>query len=90
VGLLGDNGSFLPKKAREYLLVGTATSTSGQWQQFSVPKYASMVYVFLCGSGAGGGAGLSASSAAAGGGGSGGSGTTGSILIPARFLPRTL
>lgn len=90
--IFGDTGRYNPKSAREYLVVGNSGNGGlSYFEQFQIPKNASMVMLYAMGGGGGGGAGVTgATSTNKGGGGGGGSGGTSRLLIPARFLPRVI
>lgn len=93
MSVFGETGRFNPKGIREFLVVGNSSATSAPfaWQPFQIPKNAGMVFLFAAAAGGGGGGGKAgAATTARGGGGGGGGGSSMSLLIPARFLPRTI
>ena len=89
--ILGDNGRFNPQRGRDVLFVGKQPLGASYWDSFEIPKNATMVSLLAVGAGGGGTAGYTSGLAATGGGGGGGgSGSVARLIIPARFLPRTL
>jgi hypothetical protein len=70
----------------------TSTSTSGSFQAWNVPEYASFLHFTVIGSGAGGGGGCGGTPQASGRGGGGGGAPGGlvAVSIPTILLPKTL
>ena len=67
--------------------IASVISSTGEYATIAVPKWASLVKIFCCGSGGRGGTGNSkASGTAGGGGGGGGAGAAGYFIYPASFL----
>ncbi len=82
-GFKGDVQVFVPN--------GVIVSATQNWQNWTKPKGASMVYMLCIGGGGGGGAGHSAASGTArGGGGGGSSGALTSLMLPATLIPDSL
>lgn len=91
IGPGGDNGGYQPKLVREKAFLGNTTATATGWVTFDLPKNAGMAMIVCVGGGGGGGGGKTGATATnKTGGGGGGSGALGRLIIPVRFLPKTL